>query len=203
MRGEPAEVGGSYVGHRMTRAQGQRRDLPNRVVGQCQPVQWYAEEMLTDAIWKRQHVGPRGIVDNQFARPYDRLAVTLSDQAFARQLKPENDAGPQIVTRQLRGSLGGRMIGPHREDGQLPEIGDRADSRRGAAIGGEGELHMDEGLRDRVTNGVGPVARWESAGIEKHRHGCATHWPRAGATAMCRLLTGLCIPIVRYRYRTI
>src|SRR5277367_6462749 len=142
--------------------------------------------MLTDAIWKRQHVGPRGIVDNQFARPYDRLAVTLSDQAFARQLKPENDAGPQIVTRQLRGSLGGRMIGPHREDGQLPEIGDRADSRRGAAIGGEGELHMDEGLRDRVTNGVGPVARRESAGIEKHRHGCATHWAPVGSTAILR-----------------
>src|ERR1700761_5544334 len=136
--------------------------------------------MLTDAVRKRQHVGPRGIVDNQFARPYDRLAIALSDHAFARQLKPENDAGPQIVTRQLRGSLGGRMIGPHREDGQLPEIGDRADRRGGTAVGGEGELHMDEGLRDRVTNGVGPVARRESAGIEKHRHGCATRLATCG-----------------------
>src|SRR5277367_5278802 len=169
----------------MTRAQGQRRDPPNRVVGQRQPVQRYAEEMLTDAVRKRQHVGPRGIEDNQLARPYDRLAVALSDQAFACQLKPENDAGPQIVTRQLRSSLGGRMIGPHREDGQLPEIGDRADRRRGAAGGGEGELHMDEGLRDRVTNGVGPVARRESAGIEKHRHCSATQWPHVGSTAIC------------------
>src|ERR1700722_11719468 len=169
----------------MTRAQGQRRDLPNRVVGQRQPVQRYAEEMLTDAVRKRQHVGSRGIVDNQFARPYDRLTVTLSDHAFARQLKPENDAGPQIVTRQFRGSLGGKMIGPHREDGQLPEIGDRADRRRRTAVGGEVDLHMDEGLRDRVTNGVGPVARRESAGIEKHRHCCATHWPPVGSTAIC------------------
>src|SRR5271168_1019572 len=183
-RPEPAEVGGSYVCHRMTRAQGQRRDPPNRVVGQCQPVQRYAEEMLTDAVRKRQHVRPRGIVDNQFAWPYDRLAVALSDHAFARQLKPENDAGPQIVTGQLRGSLGGRMIGPHREDGQLPEISDGADRRRGAAVGGEGELHMNEGLRDRVTNGVGPVARRESAGIEKHRHCCTTHWPPVGSTAI-------------------
>src|SRR5277367_2829709 len=77
------------------------------------------------------------------------------------------------------------MIGPHREDGQLTEIGDGADGRRGAAVGGEGELHMDEGLRDRVTNGVGPVARRESAGIEKDRHGCATRLATCGATAIC------------------
>src|SRR5271168_5491769 len=82
------------------------------------------------------------------------------------------------------------MIGPHREDGQLTEIGDGADGRRGAAVGGEGELHMDEGLCDRVTNGVGPVARRESAGIEKHRHGCATPWPPVRATAMWCLPTG-------------
>src|ERR1700694_5319357 len=187
-RGEPAEVGGSYVCHRMTRAQGQRRDPPNRVVGQCQPVQRYPEDP-TDAVPKRQHGGPRGIEDNQFARPYDRLAAALSDQAFARQLQPEKDTGPQIVTRQLRGSLGGNMIGPHRQYGQLPEIGDHADRRRGA-LDGEVDLRMDDGLRDRVTNGVGPVARRESAGIEKHRHGCATHWPRVRATAMWRLPTG-------------
>src|SRR3984957_12302633 len=169
----------------MTRAQGQRRHLPNCVVGQRQSVQRYAEEMLTDAVRKCQQVGARGIIDNQFARPYDRLAVALSDQTFARQLKSENDTGPHIVTRQLRGSFGGRMIGPHRENGQLPEIGDRADRRRGAAVGGEGELHMDEGLRDRVTNGVRPVARRKSAGIEEHRHCCATHWPPVGSTAIC------------------
>src|ERR1700675_4908829 len=87
------------------------------------------------------------------------------------------------------------MIGPHREDGQLPEIGDRADRRRGTPVGGEVDLHMDEGLRDRVTNGVGPVARRESAGIEKHRHGCATHWPPVGATAMC------CLPMCGYVHR--
>src|ERR1700741_5327694 len=104
--------------------------------------------MPADAAPKRQHGGPLGIVDNQFARPYDRLAAALSDQAFARQLKSENDAGPQIVTRQLRGSLGGNMIGPHRENGQLPEIGDRADRRRGA-LDNEVDLRMDEqmGLR--------------------------------------------------------
>jgi hypothetical protein len=83
------------------------------------------------------------------------------------------------------------MIGPHREDGQLPEIGDRADRRRGAAVGGEGELHMDEGLCDRVTNGVGPVARRESAGIEKHRHCCASHWPPVGSTAICASQRGI------------
>src|ERR1700759_1520894 len=98
--------------------------------------------MLTDAVRKRQQVGSRGIIDNQFARPYDSLAVALSDQAFARQLKPKNDAGPQVITRQLRGSLSGKMIGPHREDSQLPEIGDRADSRRVTAVGGEVDIYM-------------------------------------------------------------
>ena len=151
--------------------------------------------MPTDAVPKRQHGGPRGIEDNQFARPYDRLAAALSDQAFARQLKPENDAGPQIVTRQLRGSLSGKMIGPHREYGQLPEIGDRADRRRGTAVGGEVDLRMDEGLRDRVTNRVGPVARLGECWYRKAPSLAApAHWPPVGATAMCCLPTGPYIP---------
>src|SRR6478609_3694936 len=91
------------------------------------------------------------------------------------------------------------MIGPDREDGQLPEIGDRADSRCGTAVGTEVDLYMDEGLRNRLTNGVGPVARRETAGIEKHRHGCANRWPPRGPPAMCRLPTGSCKPIVLYQ----
>src|SRR3984885_12570695 len=89
------------------------------------------------------------------------------------------------------------MIGPQREDGQLPEIGDRADRRRGAAVGGEGELHMDEGPRDRITNGVGPVARRESAGIEKQRHGCATRLATCGGDSHM-----LCLP-TGYVHRTL
>jgi hypothetical protein len=49
---------------------------------------------------------------------------------------------------------------------------------------------MDERLRDRVTNGIGPIARRESAGIEKHRHCCATLLATCGATAMSCLPPG-------------
>src|SRR5271168_3231004 len=130
----------------------------------------YPEELTCHAGVVEQRVGRGGVIDHEFTGVQYCFSVALHDHAGPAQLHVEEDAGLQVVTRQLRCALDPERRGPPWAHSQTTYVGDDRAHVDGPWLSGPVQFHGHHRLRKCLVYKLSTVAFVDNTGIQDERH---------------------------------